>query len=768
MVVNSINSALDYTLPMQKNLNSPYKTSLLLCCWVVFTALSAQTVMAASGSDAAGSVSAQRLVSTNFLDMTLHELMNIPVSDSGTITLSSRKRTPAALTTLDANLIQRSGARDLDELLDLYIPNVQLIRHDFQIMHLGTRGIISDRDNKYLLLVNGKVMNHQTQLGAFSERDIPMLDDIHHVDFIRGSGSVVFGPGAIANVINIVTHDGDTQLPNQVSLRLGFMEKFSALSIRKSSQINQHKFFFYFSATDYDGADDNDSPLFYSHSFDTPQGAESVEAGERVPFNISNDGNSSQLKHKLHGQWQYQNISAWLRITSGGSTIQPYRSIYDVSLYPNGSAALDSNTHIDDIQGFDWSYIQYTAQADHSIELNQNWRQVFITSLDRFEVERLPAGVRENIEERQTLSYGEEQWQNQIRWHYNQNEHQVSFGFDYSVERFGVKSENFNSLTSTQRLRPTDSPWTTHSSSFLIEHQWNIQPQLSLFTGARLDDHTYTDVLYSGRIALVGDWSDVHISKVIVNQAARRTVDDQLRKEFLANGSQADNELSHSVELRHEAQPTETLWLASSLFYQSRDVVAFDFQANETSQQGELTTWGVELEGIYQTDQWQIHFSHGYSKLVDFDLESANTLTGITAQPYGFGDDLASWSNHISKVAMNYHPGSAISYNTSLRVYWGFPGGEDLTNYGNQSASDGTFNQFQAIGDAGEDDAYGASVFLNIGLSVKLNEGSTFRLDAYNILGWVDIKLNKRNYLTRNSDYRSEAAAVALKYSHEF
>jgi hypothetical protein len=38
----------------------------------------------------------------------------------------------------------------------------------------------------------------------------------------------------------------------------------------------------------------------------------------------------------------------------------------------------------------------------------------------------------------------------------------------------------------------------------------------------------------------------------------------------------------------------------------------------------------------------------------------------------------------------------------------------------------------------------------------------TFRADAYNILGWFNETLNKRNYYFRGSEYSVEAAAVAL------
>jgi hypothetical protein len=41
-------------------------------------------------------------------------------------------------------------------------------------------------------------------------------------------------------------------------------------------------------------------------------------------------------------------------------------------------------------------------------------------------------------------------------------------------------------------------------------------------------------------------------------------------------------------------------------------------------------------------------------------------------------------------------------------------------------------------------------------------------LDFYNVLGWIDEDLNKRNYLNRLSEYRAEAAALALTARLEY
>ena len=112
---------------------------------------------------------------------------------------------PASITSIDRKMIEESGARSLFDLLEIYVPNFHYLPHHYEAPHMGVRGLISHRDDKYLLVVNGRVLNEKTHFGALSERDMPMLGDIRKIDVVRGPGSVVYGPGAVSMVINIQT-----------------------------------------------------------------------------------------------------------------------------------------------------------------------------------------------------------------------------------------------------------------------------------------------------------------------------------------------------------------------------------------------------------------------------------------------------------------------------------------------------------------------------------------------------------------------------------
>ena len=121
--------------------------------------------------------------------------MKVEIISSATLTKTTPRLVPAAMTTITAEQIQACGTRSLFEVLDIYVPNLQWGENQWEADTLGLRGIISDRDDEYLLLVNGRNMNERTHYGAVSERDLVFLRDIHHIDVVRGPGSAMYGPG---------------------------------------------------------------------------------------------------------------------------------------------------------------------------------------------------------------------------------------------------------------------------------------------------------------------------------------------------------------------------------------------------------------------------------------------------------------------------------------------------------------------------------------------------------------------------------------------
>jgi hypothetical protein len=99
------------------------------------------------------------------LDLSLEELQEVEVT-AGTLVATTERLKPAAVTRIGAREMRQSGARHLNELFDIYVPNLQLMRHEFEQTQIGTRAIFAAYGDKHLLLVNGRLMNHVSKLAV--------------------------------------------------------------------------------------------------------------------------------------------------------------------------------------------------------------------------------------------------------------------------------------------------------------------------------------------------------------------------------------------------------------------------------------------------------------------------------------------------------------------------------------------------------------------------------------------------------------------------
>ncbi len=112
---------------------------------------------------------------------------------------------PMSYTVISRRDIQESGARTLTELLEIYVPGFQYLFNPFYGTLWGMRGICSDRNTKFIVLVNNHILNMQSRDGFRSELVLGMLGDIERIEVLRGPASLVYGSGAMAGIVNIIT-----------------------------------------------------------------------------------------------------------------------------------------------------------------------------------------------------------------------------------------------------------------------------------------------------------------------------------------------------------------------------------------------------------------------------------------------------------------------------------------------------------------------------------------------------------------------------------
>jgi len=224
-------------------------------------------------------------------EMELEQFLKIELKSAAGLTKTDSRRAPVTLLELDTRDLQQSGARSLNQLLEIAVPNSQLIDHHHHLPHLGLRGIISDREDKYLYQVNGRTMNNRMGTGADNERGIPLLGDVRAVSVVRGPASATHGAGALAGVINVETYNGLTFQGADLSLRQGFVEQFSAAEARYGKQLGDDSgVFLYYGIADQTGADSDAAHYFLGRSYPAVNGLPANVAGTPLNASMANLG----------------------------------------------------------------------------------------------------------------------------------------------------------------------------------------------------------------------------------------------------------------------------------------------------------------------------------------------------------------------------------------------------------------------------------------------------------------------------------------------
>ena len=717
---------------------------LALLCWLHFG------VKASAAEQPADS-------SPNLFEMSIEQLMNVEIASTATLTEAKPRLVPAAVTTITEEQIQASGARSMFELLDIYVPNLQWVRNSWEADNMGLRGIMTDRDDKYLILVNGRVMNERTHYGVVSERDLVMLKDIHHIDVVRGPGSALYGPGAVSMVINIVTHNAKTFEGTDITTRAGAVEEFYSTEIRHGQKFKDGDggLFAYAGIGCYRGADKYDAPFIVTRDLTDMTDMSMPSAGtlEGEPLlnpPIPNDGESYQdlPPLKFYGEFTRGDWDIWARFTRGGKQFP-----WDHQMLTSGPYGWGGSWMVPYVDS-GYGYQQATAYIGKSTELGAKTTLDLAFSYDMFDFERqVHTWLLEAFREDKYMGKA-------IVKHEINDQHKIAFGAEVLHGEYGKSSGWPYDVGIIGQLGSPAPRWSTNMYSILGEHQWTINDQWTSFLGARVDDHTYTDTMFSPRAALIFTPTQKDTYKLMWSRSVRANYEEVMKQQSI---SDSPPEILDSMELRYERKHNNNLDLGASVFvHYNLEVIGWS--NNAPTVVATQKEWGFELEAAYHTDKTRLAISHGYTKLYAFDL-MPGAWSNVSAMGWGYGDDLSRWSNHITKITARHKLDDQWTADGSLRVYWGFPGHEDFTNYIHDTYLSGGWPDTLAA--PGWERSYRTSPYLNLGLQYEVSKSLTCRLDGYYLLGMFNEDFNKRIYGGNNPLYRCHAPAIAFSLIYQ-
>jgi iron complex outermembrane receptor protein len=691
----------------------------------------------------------------NILQMDLEDLSQIKVSDrSMTLTETDIRNTPSSFTVITQKDIQESGARNLDELLEIYVPDVAYM-YKVEGNQLGMGGIISDRNNKILLRLNGQNLNIKaSDGGAVTERWFSMLGDIKKITVISGPGSSIYGPGAIAGVINIETFNAESFEGFDTNVKAGAGENFTSVDAKYATHLsNGVGVFLYAGLDNYNGADDLNEAV-HKVAFDfTPTVSylpQIIRANVALDFHTTNINASYQdeIRKKFHLELNYKNFKFWSRYTKSGMAIPTSQQLYT-----------NSNP----------KYLQDTGTGNEQWSNTLSYKQ---RVLDQLTLEYDLSYIRSKVVITNSIypdNQGNRNWvEDNMNLHilssYTQNNNtSYAVGANYTHNRFGDANSKISN-----RL-PVGTQWSSDMYSLFGEIQYNLTQKLKIFLDLRIDKHTYSNILYSPRIAFIYSINKNNIVKFNYSHSVRVADDADLYYNYEYNHIKTDVEYIDRFELLYTKYKNNFTFNAKSS-YNEHNVVSYNDSTipGITQYIGKVKFYTLEVTLKYTKGAYQFSFSHDYTKQIDFVLSDPNIQReNISASPYGYGNDLANWNNNISKIRLNYKYSNKLKFINSLRIYWGIPGAVDMADYNSDNFSqDGsTYYRLPVYTDGTR--AFQESIYFNSGVEYKLNKRTKLSLHGYNLFGLFNEDLNKRNYFKRTSNYIDEAPSISFMLNYK-
>ena len=156
--------------------------------------------------------------STNIYELSLEQLMQLEV-----VTASQQKESlaevPVPVTVITDEAIKLSGARNLRDLLVLFVPNMTLSQ-DHNEMNVAMRGVYASSQQKILVMLNGHRLNSRVYSEANPDYSIS-LEKIKQIEILRGPASSLYGNVALTAVVNIITKKGSELNGGEANISAG-------------------------------------------------------------------------------------------------------------------------------------------------------------------------------------------------------------------------------------------------------------------------------------------------------------------------------------------------------------------------------------------------------------------------------------------------------------------------------------------------------------------------------------------------------------------
>jgi len=155
--------------------------------------------------------------------LSLEQLMNVEVTTVSR-TSESLLRAPAAVATVTAEDIRRSGATTLPETLR-FVPGIFVASQTANAWSVSSRGFSGVNSQELLVLSDTRSIYTPLFSGVFWDVQDYLMRDIDRIEVVRGPGGTLWGSNAVNGVINIITKSAENTQGGYLEALTGTQER---------------------------------------------------------------------------------------------------------------------------------------------------------------------------------------------------------------------------------------------------------------------------------------------------------------------------------------------------------------------------------------------------------------------------------------------------------------------------------------------------------------------------------------------------------------
>ncbi len=654
-------------------------------------------------------------------DLSLEELLNIKIK-TGSLLSYDAHDAPHSITVIRGEDLGLSGARTLSEALDIFVPGFQLMSNRWTGDVWGMRGVATAHNTKVLFLVNGVKLNQESRDGSYAETELGFFKDIERIEILRGPAGLVYGSGAIAGVVNVITREPVTSTAEGRftlgSWRGYSADAFAAAPVGKSGVARL--------AVGYTEA--RGELAFASRIYGTQAATKSFSVdnspkadGTPTAGHLGEDLGSLRLALDYQAERFRLYVRATRRQTPSGSYFDadPWLAARNIAVaqhtptyidgevvYPNDPRAMvNTSDHAYRLHAVDNVLVDARYDLDFGPDKLEAELAFIGASNDtlRYVPDNEYYGAR-FFYDRNLISpdlsipvgkVGERRYLGRLTYHLRRlSDLDLSLGAEYRLDDIGPNLQGQSAFDGLYGLKPRV---TYHNIAGFAETQYALAPALTLTGGVRADKHSKTEVVPNPKLAAVYRVHRDHTLKLIYQSSSNNGSAETYEPYLLPNGDVRDGyawlelvpERVHSLELATVHKLSSGLQIFSSMsLNRVSDLFIWSpglFRSVNAATYNALT---AELEVFYKLDALSLGASHAFTRPVATSRDPVTLAIGggrelpinsITDEITADGQNFINLATHTTKLQATYRLfGGRLRLHTNARVFFGLMGRSEV------------------------------------------------------------------------------------------